>query len=883
MKMLPVTKFAVLLWPLILFVVSVESRSFVLTGLESDQQVFKRDVAHSEALPDKNSTTPDIYSFKVTSNIAYRYATTTVSNRVANSADVPKEVSFTVTLPDSAFISGFLMVIKDKVYAAYVKEKEEAKKDYQEAVDRGETAGHVELSARDSNLFTVSVNVEPSSKVTFNLTYEQLLTRTLGLYENVINVNPGQVVKSMDIEVNIDESSDITSLEVPDLKTSNEIDSSNSKTIDVKIERPTPRTAKITWSPSDKQQQQISDAGVKGQLIVRYDVDRVSNPNQILVDEGYFVHFYAPANLKTLNKHVLFALDISGSMAGRKIEQLREALNQILSEIGEGDFFSLILFSDNVQLWTLQGTIGEAAPTWYYDESPSTTTPANLEINDRFIIPAKAENIAKAKAFASTLNETGGTNIIAALRKSVQIAQWGQKTYRIKAKPLIIFLSDGQPNVEMSDTEEIIKTVKKLNDEKYPLFSLAFGEGADYDFLRKLSLSNGGFARNIYVASDTSLQLKNFYKQVASPLLSNVSFAYIPGQIDENSLTKSVFNNLYNGSELVVAGKLSEKSNSVAGNLTGQAFEGYFCVVLPPPEVPVNKTSGHLEKLWAYLYIKELLDKDLISDEKNSTFKQKALNLSLHYGFVTPLTSLVVVKPNDTKPNPGPSSEGQLLTASDPNLRRPAGFGHLAYAPAPIYAMSGVPGIPAAGNTRLGVPQPLNDVMYLSMPLPVDDPLPPSIPYSTTAGPVAPSISGDLAEDALDSTVSTTTLVSPSTLGNMSDIVWLNNRTDIKFPSSNNSYSIFSGDAPNMEFQSCIVPFSNNTVSHCRHLAHCVISEIVKSFDDFVPYGESCVIDARFVGICCPPKYQHQKLENTTLPQDATSTTATATTLTTTA
>lgn len=36
-------------------------------------------------------------------------------------------------------------IIKDKVYEAYVKEKEQAKRDYQEAVDRGETAGHVEL------------------------------------------------------------------------------------------------------------------------------------------------------------------------------------------------------------------------------------------------------------------------------------------------------------------------------------------------------------------------------------------------------------------------------------------------------------------------------------------------------------------------------------------------------------------------------------------------------------------------------------------------------------------------------------------------------------------------------------------------------------------
>jgi hypothetical protein len=52
------------------------------------------------------------------------------------------------------------------------------------------------FSARDSNKFTVSVNIEAESKVTFNLTYEQLLTRKLGVYENVINVQPGQVNKN---------------------------------------------------------------------------------------------------------------------------------------------------------------------------------------------------------------------------------------------------------------------------------------------------------------------------------------------------------------------------------------------------------------------------------------------------------------------------------------------------------------------------------------------------------------------------------------------------------------------------------------------------------------------------------------------------------------
>ena len=50
-------------------------------------------------------------------------------------------------------------------------------------------------------------------------------------------------------------------------------------------------------------------------------------------------------------------------------------------------------------------------------------------------------------------------------------------------------------------------------------------------FLRKLSYGNAGFARSIYEASDAAIQLSNFYKEVASPLLSNVTFTYLSGQV----------------------------------------------------------------------------------------------------------------------------------------------------------------------------------------------------------------------------------------------------------------------------------------------------------------------------------------------------------------
>lgn len=84
-------------------------------------------------------------------------------------------------------------------------------------------------SARNSNRFTVSVNVEPQKKVTFNLTYEELLTRKLGKYNHVINLQPGQEVRDLQVRVLISESRNITILRVPEVRSNNEIDPDQDK------------------------------------------------------------------------------------------------------------------------------------------------------------------------------------------------------------------------------------------------------------------------------------------------------------------------------------------------------------------------------------------------------------------------------------------------------------------------------------------------------------------------------------------------------------------------------------------------------------------------------------------------------------------------------
>lgn len=64
------------------------------------------------------------------------------------------------------------------------------------------------------------------------------------------------------------------------------------------------------------------------------------------------MHFFAPVDLPPLPKHVIFVLDVSGSMSGRKLRQLKEAMATILDDLNRGDLFSIVVFSEKVEVRT---------------------------------------------------------------------------------------------------------------------------------------------------------------------------------------------------------------------------------------------------------------------------------------------------------------------------------------------------------------------------------------------------------------------------------------------------------------------------------------------------------------------------------------------------
>ena len=83
---------------------------------------------------------------------------------------------------------------------------------------------------------------------------------------------------------------------------------------------------------------------------MNYDVQRPRDGNDIQIGAGKFVHYFAPDVLPTMAKHIIFVIDVSGSMDGRKLTQAKDAMTTILDQMSQEmlDSFNIIKFNGEV-------------------------------------------------------------------------------------------------------------------------------------------------------------------------------------------------------------------------------------------------------------------------------------------------------------------------------------------------------------------------------------------------------------------------------------------------------------------------------------------------------------------------------------------------------
>ncbi|XP_016516606.1 inter-alpha-trypsin inhibitor heavy chain H6 isoform X2 [Poecilia formosa] len=579
-----------------------------------------------------------VTDYHVRCSVASRYAVTTIQSSVWNQLPITKEAAFEVDLPSSAFISNFTIASNGKVYVAQVKERAAARKIYDAAKKQGKTAGLVATKEREIEKFRVAVSVPSGTRMSFVLTYEELLPRRLGRYELSLGLRTGQPVQNLTLDVSIHERTGISFIKALPLKTSRLLSNSalgdSSPPASTRVEQ-SDNCARIYYNPTLQQQTSASPKGLNADFIIQYDVELKDLLGDVQVYDGYFVHFFAPRGLPVVPKDIIFVIDVSGSMIGTKIKQTKQAMNTILGDLREGDHFNIITFSDKVHTWKKGRTVR-----------------------------ATRQNVREAKEFVKRINAEGWTNINAALLSAAQLvnpSSSGSSSRPASQRvPLVIFLTDGEATTGVTSGDTILNNAKKALGS-VTLFGIAFGDDADFLLLRRLALENRGVARMVYEEADAALQLKGFYDEVANPLLSDVQLSYMDDQAFD--ITHTLFPNYFQGSELVVAGRvkpgvkdlkvsvsatdskhnISLEDNVLISSAKENGSRGFLNC-----SGELEGVSNFVRRLWAYFTIKELLLGKLNATDPATQrlLADKATNLSLKYNFVTPVTSLVVVKPD---------------------------------------------------------------------------------------------------------------------------------------------------------------------------------------------------------------------------------------------
>ncbi|XP_029649906.1 inter-alpha-trypsin inhibitor heavy chain H5-like [Octopus sinensis] len=485
------------------------------------------------------------------------------------------------------------------------------------------SSDNYDLRPRGTSFFRVHVKAPPKSQVEFSLVYEEMLIRRGGEYEPTIYLHPGNVVDDLKVTIAIQELRPLVNLRVPPIK--GELISSLDKSIQndmVTIERPSEKTAIIRMQASRQEQMKESQDGLKGLLTLNYDTERGEDAGDLMIFNGYFLHFFAPSHYGTLPRDIVFVLDDSGSMADSKLAQMKLSLFKILDTLSEKDRIHFIQFNNFI--------------------SP----------RKEGFVEVTPESIKEAKNYVETeFIAKGGTNINEAIMKGFESFKDLPQSDEARAR-MLIFLTDGQATAGETDRERILKNFQSSNMYNVIVFAIGFGADADFALMKRISFEHKGIACRIYDAKDADSQMYMFFQQIAKILLLGINFDYDSSYVDKKTITMVGDGNYYSGSEMGVIGKLRSGYRGDINIKVNELRNGQSITVKDLGKVKVQKDEPEfmtksayemmIERMWAFMTVKSMM-RNLYMRKYERNFREnyKQLRaLSLKYNFLNSLTKM---------------------------------------------------------------------------------------------------------------------------------------------------------------------------------------------------------------------------------------------------
>ncbi len=605
------------------------------------QEQAGRHIERVTILPDRIMMPPQINGmvvltdYVVETSIKDNVAVTTITQTYKNETSQTLEARYLFPLPTDANFSSFTLTVNGKALEGKVLEKDEARNTYQEIVRKLIDPGLLEYI--DDK--TVQVSIAPffaGEAKTIKLSYTQLLAKDGGLYKYAYFLGsqkpgtlnrPGRPMPLRETKI-APEKNNAPNLTLNlDLKTAQALKTIYSPTHDPKIDRKNDHQAgvKLLLKPSDIQ------AEKNFVLYFSQDSSKLTLNTlsyQKTAEDGYFLmSVRTPENIRTevLPKDMVLVIDTSGSMGGEKIKQAKEALKYIINHLRPDDRFGLLQFNTDVSALKNE------------------------------LIPASSANKQAALEYVESLTASGSTNIEAALKDGFSQL----KNHDAKRPAYVIFLTDGEPTVGVTDTDGLVKTAEKANTHNAHLFNFGVGYDLNAMLLNKLSDGNHGSTTFVEPNENLELAMTSFYKKIEAPVLTDTALDF--GGLQVKKIYPEKLGDLFAGSEVILLGRYNGTGDGtvkLSGKVGGQAQSYSF------PVHWTNSTAhSQLPRLWAGRRIAYLLD-HIRQQGENKELKEDVIALSKQYGIITPYTSFLAIEPEQDRSRQAAMPPGVMLSGS---------------------------------------------------------------------------------------------------------------------------------------------------------------------------------------------------------------------------
>ncbi len=555
----------------------------------------------------------DLLPLKATSaevNIVGVIADVTVTQVYKNEGQKALEAIYVFPASTRAAVYGMKMTIGKRTIHAKIKKREDARREYEQAKQAGQSASLLEQHR--PNVFQMNVaNILPADVIKVELKYTELLVPTDAVYEFVYPTVVGpryagdqrggdrpsenwianpflhegeKPPNTLDLKVHIR-----AGIPIRDI---------TCETHKVNINYESKNIAAVKLDSSEKQ-------GGNRDFILKYRLAGDKIETGVLLYEGDGENFFLlmlqpPKRVKASQippREYLFIVDVSGSMRGFPLDTSKALLKNLIGSLKKEDRFNVLLFA------------------------------GSATVMSEHSLPATQANINRAIQTIDKRRGGGGTRLLPALERAFDIpkAEGYSRT--------IVIVTDGYVAVEAQTFDMIRNRLGHAN-----IFPFGIGSSVNRHLIEGMARMGMGEPFVVINKGNAREKALKFRKLIQTPVLTDVKVNY--DGLEVYDVEPPAIPDVLAERPVIVFGKYRGKPKGRI-RLQGVSGEIPYSTEIESDQLKASTANAALRYLWARHRIAVLADYNRLrpSDERI----KEVTDLGLTYNLLTAYTSFVAV------------------------------------------------------------------------------------------------------------------------------------------------------------------------------------------------------------------------------------------------